>query len=89
MKQRKGHCRLCGIRSETVYCDVCTGFIKTGRWLSEDIDVESLLTFMTEVWGEEMTLERTQDVIDNDPTIAYAQDMMRGTGGSPYHKVIG
>jgi hypothetical protein len=78
LKIKAGHCTMCGIKSEIEPCAVCAHFLATGHWLTDTIDVQSLLEFMAEVWGSEMTRESIQGIIDNDPTIAFTQDMMRG-----------
>jgi hypothetical protein len=86
VRPRDGYCHRCGHKSPWIICDECIEEKTTGH-LVIDADTETLIGFFREVWGEEAIAAQTMRFIDNDPTIAYTNDMRRGIDGG--HRVIG
>lgn len=86
VRPRDGYCYRCGQKTELVICDDCRKEQASGH-LVMDADLETIIGFVRDVWGEETIAAQTMRFIDNDPTIAYTNDMRRGIDGG--HRVIG
>jgi len=86
VRPKDGYCYRCGQKTAWVICDDCIEEQSSGHLVME-ADIEALIGFFRDVWGEEAIAAQTMRFIDNDPTIAYTNDMRRGIDGG--HRVIG
>ena len=86
LRPKEGYCYRCGQKTPWVICDDCIEEQSSGHLVIE-AETDALIGFFREVWGEEAIAAQTMRFIDNDPTIAYTNDMRRGIEGG--HRVIG
>lgn len=80
LRPKDGYCYICGQKTEGIICEDCKEEHASGHLVME-ADAEALIGFFREVWGEEAIAAQTMRFIDNDPTIAFTNDMRRGTDG--------